>query len=78
MAVRYNRPSSKLPGLDLDVAIVPPLPTSSSIRRHDNTDRNDYSAVFFCHAKLYVLAEKYGVENLKKLSSVTERLARSR
>lgn len=69
MAVRDSPPSSKLPGLNLDVAVVSPLPSSSLMKRHDNTDRNDYTAVFFCHAKLYVLAEKYGVEHLKKLSS---------
>jgi hypothetical protein len=69
IAVIDKRPSSKLPGLNLDVAIESPLPTSSSIRYHDSTDRNDYTGVFFCHAKLYVLAEKHGIGRLKKLSS---------
>lgn len=75
IAIRHNRSSSKLPGLVLDVSVVPPFPTSSLIGRHDNTDQTDYTAVFFCHAKLYVLAEKYGVEHLKKLSS--DRLSKS-
>lgn len=69
IATRHNRSSSKLPGLVLDVSVVPPFPTSSLIGRHYNTDQTDYTAVFFCHVKLYVLAEKYGVERLKKLSS---------
>lgn len=69
IAIRHNRSTLKLPQLDLDIAVVSPLPTSSLITHHDSTDRNDYTAVFFCHAKLYVLAEKYGVEHLKRLSS---------
>lgn len=67
VSIRHSTP--KLPQLDLDAFLVPPLPTSSLIDQHDSADQNDYTAVFFCHAKLYVLAEKYGIEHLKRLSS---------
>lgn len=75
IATRHNRSSSKLPGLVLDMSVVPPFPTSSLIGRHDNTDQTDYTAVFFFHVKLYVLAEQYGVEHLRKLLS--DRLSKS-
>jgi hypothetical protein len=75
MSIRPDRPTPKLPQLDLDVAVVSPLPTSSLLDHHDSADGSDYTALFFCHAKLYVLAEKYGVEHLKKLCS--DRLNRS-
>jgi len=68
IVVRDDRPSSKLPSFAFDVVIVTPLPTTSSITHYGDIGRNDYTAVFFCHAKLYVLAEKYGVEHLKSLS----------
>lgn len=69
MVIRHERLTSKLPQPDLDVAVILPLPTSSTVDHQDGTEQNDYTAVFFCHAKLYVLAETYGVEQLKKLSS---------
>lgn len=65
---------SKLPDPDISVAVTCPLSTSSKIRRNI-IGRNDYTAVFFCHAQLYVLGDKYDVKPLKALSS--ERLSRS-
>lgn len=65
---------SKLPDPDISVAVTCPLSTSSKIRRNI-IGHNEYTAVFFCHAQLYVLGEKYDVKPLKVLSS--ERLSRS-
>ena len=69
-----DKTRSKLPDLDVSVAVTCPLSTSSKIRRNI-IGRNDYTAVFFCHTQLYVLGDKYDVKPLKALSS--ERLSRS-
>ena len=73
-ATSCNQKRSKLPDPDISVAVTCPLSTSSKIRRNI-IGRNEYTAVFFCHAQLYVLGEKYDVKPLKVLSS--ERLSRS-
>jgi hypothetical protein len=52
MAVRHDRSTMNLPQLGLDVAVMSPLPTSSLIDHHGSADRNEYTAVLFCHAKL--------------------------
>jgi len=61
-SIRRDRPTPQLPQPDFKVAVVSPLPTSSLLDHHDSADGSDYTAFFLCHAKLYVLAEKYGVE----------------
>lgn len=73
-APSHDQASSKLPAPDISVSVTCPLFTSSKICRNV-IGRNDYTAVFFCHAQLYVLADKYSVGPLKILSS--ERLNRS-
>jgi hypothetical protein len=73
-ATSCDQKRSKLPDPDISVAVTCPLSTSSKIRRNI-VGRNDYTAVFFCHAQLYVLGDKYDVKPLKALSS--ERLSRS-
>jgi hypothetical protein len=65
---------SKLPDPDISVTVTCPLPTSSKIRR-DIVGCNNDAALFFCHAQLYILGDKYDVRPLKMLSS--ERLSRS-
>lgn len=63
---------SKLPDPDTSLAVTCPLCTSSKIRRNF---AQGLLAVFFCHAQLYVLGDKYDVKPLKTL--FTERLSRS-
>lgn len=65
---------SKLPDPDISAILACPLPTSSKIRRNI-VGRNDYAALFVCHAQLYILGDKYDVRPLKVLAS--ERLSRS-
>jgi hypothetical protein len=65
---------AKLPAPDISVIATCPLPTSSKIRR-SIAGRNDYAALFLCHAQLYILGDKYNVSPLKTVAS--ERLSRS-
>ncbi|KAK5726099.1 hypothetical protein LTR15_004291 [Elasticomyces elasticus] len=71
---KQSRAISRLPDLELSAAITSPLPTCSEVN-HESTEGNDYTAVFFCHAQLYVLADTYGVEPLKMLTR--ERLSKA-
>lgn len=69
-----DRKHPKLPAPEISVILTCPLPTSSNLRRNI-VGRNDYTALFHCHAQLYVLGDKYDVSPLKALAS--ERLSRS-
>ena len=62
-----SRTTSKLPGLVLNADLTSPLPTSSEVHP-GSTDGADYTAGFFCHAQLYVLADTYDIQTLKVLA----------
>lgn len=62
-----SRTTSKLPDLVLNAEIASPLPTSSEVHL-GSSDGADYTAVFFCHAQLYVLAGTYDILTLKVLA----------
>lgn len=66
--------SPRLPDLDIRVTVNSPVVACSTINRNMK-GLHDYTEVFFCHAQSYILAEKYGLEELKALSS--ERLYRA-